>query len=369
VADREADASGAVDGVIDGERKFHTAEEWQPWWQVDLRQPLKITQIRIYNTSDHTAFRFRRFTVAVSSNQRDWVEIARKADDTEVGGIDGKFFVWRAELPTVGQYVRITLSGTGFLHLAQVQVFSRDPELTRSIAISPAGPENQLNPAGDVTVVLTSCGRHDLLDRTLTSFHAFNTYAGVKEILVVEDGAADPQDVCEKHRARLIRIGQRKGQMHAIDVAYLQVTTPYIFHCEDDWEFYRADFIQDSMKILAVDLSCVSVWLRAWNDTNTHPLSFRSACRNFGVLEVDYLGRWHGFTFNPGLRRKSDYEVAGPFSEVFNKRQDLWEDMVGAVYRALGYRGVILQEAGYVRHIGGDRHQHDPRWEFRVETP
>jgi hypothetical protein len=69
------------------------------------------------------------------------------------------------------------------------------------------------------------------------------------------------------------------------------------------------------------------------------------------------------------LRRKSDYEVAGPFSEVFNKRQDLWEDMVGAVYRALGYRGVILQEAGYVRHIGGDRHQHDPRWEFRVETP
>ena len=30
-----------------------------------------------------------------------------------------------------------------------------------------------------------------------------------------------------------------------MDRAYSNVTTPFIFHCEDDWEFYRKGFIED----------------------------------------------------------------------------------------------------------------------------
>jgi hypothetical protein len=39
----------------------------------------------------------------------------------------------------------------------------------------------------DVTLVLTSCGRQDLLERTLDSFFVYNTYP-IREFIVIEDG-------------------------------------------------------------------------------------------------------------------------------------------------------------------------------------
>jgi hypothetical protein len=89
----------------------------------------------------------------------------------------------------------------------------------------------------DTTVVLTSCQRHDLLERTLDSFHKFNTDDRVGRIIVIEDGDGDPSEVRKKFGAELIRTGARLGQIAAIDRAYAQVDTPYIFHLEDDWEF------------------------------------------------------------------------------------------------------------------------------------
>jgi len=38
----------------------------------------------------------------------------------------------------------------------------------------------------DVTAVITSCGRFDLLEETLDSFFEFNTYP-IKKIIITED--------------------------------------------------------------------------------------------------------------------------------------------------------------------------------------
>ncbi|TXM67543.1 glycosyltransferase family 2 protein [Methylobacterium sp. WL12] len=207
----------------------------------------------------------------------------------------------------------------------------------------------------DVTVVVTSCDRHDLLDKSLDTFHRFNTYDGVKEILVVEDGTADPSVVCNRHKARLIRMGERVGQVRAIDRAYAEVTTRYIFHMEDDWEFYRPGFIEKSKAVLEADPSTLCVWLRAWTDTNRHPLSFRAEDGSFGVLAPGFDLVWHGFTFNPGLRRLSDYKALGSFAAVLQGAIH-FEAEISQAYGALGYRAVILDKAGYVRHLGWDRH-------------
>ncbi|SFH03912.1 glycosyltransferase [Methylobacterium gossipiicola] len=147
--------------------------------------------------------------------------------------------------------------------------------------------------AADVTVVLTSCGRHDLLERTLASFRTWNTDRRVAEIVVVEDGPGDPAEICRRHGARLIRLGRSCGQIAAIETGYAEVRTPYIFHLEDDWEFYRGGFIERSRAVLAVDPSTLCVWLRAWDDTNGHPLHFTSAAEDFGVLAFGYRGKWH----------------------------------------------------------------------------
>ena len=45
------------------------------------------------------------------------------------------------------------------------------------------------------------------------------------------------------------------GQIASIDKAYATVTTPYIFHCEDDWRFFRSGFIESSLALLQLDRS------------------------------------------------------------------------------------------------------------------
>jgi len=49
-----------------------------------------------------------------------------------------------------------------------------------------------MQPEADITVVVTSCNRHDLLARTLASFKAQETEGRVARILVAEDGDGDP---------------------------------------------------------------------------------------------------------------------------------------------------------------------------------
>ena len=47
-----------------------------------------------------------------------------------------------------------------------------------------------------------------------------------------------------------------------IDLAYSNVDTEWIFHCEDDWEFYREGFVEDSMALLEANPEALQVWLR-----------------------------------------------------------------------------------------------------------
>jgi len=221
----------------------------------------------------------------------------------------------------------------------------------------------------DTTVVITSCGRYDLLARTLDSFRQFNTDKRVARILVVEDGDGDPSATCRQYGAEAICAGQRIGQMAAIDLAYSQVQTPYIFHLEDDWEFYRSGFIERSRRILETDPSTLLVMLRAWNDTAGHPLMFKSDDRTFGVMAFNFNNIWHGFSFNPGLRRLADYKLLGSYSKqpvtvaMVHRKPSAGLQMeaeASRFYYLRGFRAVILDETGHVRHIGEGRHVSHP---------
>src|SRR5262245_4194320 len=117
----------------------------------------------------------------------------------------------------------------------------------------------------DVTVVLTSCGRPDLLARTLDSFLKYTTYP-IRAFIVIEDGVAQSTlAVAERFRQQKIRwlcTGKKVGQILAIDLAYKHVATPYIFHCEDDWEFSAPGFIERSLSVLKQNEKILQVWIR-----------------------------------------------------------------------------------------------------------
>ena len=175
----------------------------------------------------------------------------------------------------------------------------------------------------DVTLVVTSCGRFDLLKQTLASFDTFNSMP-IREVLITEDSGDKAVEKCiPEHwrpHTRFIINTPKLGQMLSIDAAYKFVETPWIFHCEDDWAFYRPGFIEDSMTLLKADPQALQVWLRSFNhDLQVHsPYVFLEKRQITDGIAFYRLGshkpEWQGFSFNPGLRRLADYQQHAPYS-------------------------------------------------------
>ncbi len=46
------DAAGGCDGHIDGKWGFHTLQEPDPWWQVDLGRVVALDKVLVYNRCD-----------------------------------------------------------------------------------------------------------------------------------------------------------------------------------------------------------------------------------------------------------------------------------------------------------------------------
>ncbi len=214
-----------------------------------------------------------------------------------------------------------------------------------------------------VALVLTSCNRFDLLEETLRSFFKFNTYPLAQHIIIEDSHNLDKLNaVLAKFPDidfTVLNNVPQLGQMKSIDRAYSKVTSEYIFHCEDDWEFYREGFIEDSFKVLDSDEKIVTVWLREQDDTNEHPVEpevFQcqdSSGRDYQIMKRNHRRRadsdaWHGFTFNPGLRRLKDYQLFAPIGEL-NGELNMSE-----LYHGKGFKGAIFK-TGYVRHIGYHR--------------
>lgn len=214
-----------------------------------------------------------------------------------------------------------------------------------------------------ITLVITSCARPDLLKKTIESFKKHNTYA-VEKVIGIEDGESEE---CAKiiensfQDAKVILNKKNKGQIESIDIAYSLVDTPYIFHMEDDWEFVNGGFIEKSLRILKADRKILQVWLRGMEYAPRHPeerpriLVGGERCYK---LKTKYRGIWHGFSFNPGLRRTMDYKAIKSYGSVtkFDKeRASESERLIGEIYFKNKFRAVVLPET-YVRHIGEGRH-------------
>ena len=140
----------------------------------------------------------------------------------------------------------------------------------------------------EVTLVITSCGRFDLLKRTLDSFFEKNTYP-IKKIIITEDSTegkklenliSQYENEKNKHNFCLIINETREGQLRSIDKAYNEVDTEYIFHCEDDWIFLKKGFIEKSLKLLKEDRTLLTVGLRSRKDFKESFFKIgRASCR------------------------------------------------------------------------------------------
>ena len=152
-----------------------------------------------------------------------------------------------------------------------------------------------------VTVVITACNRPDLLKKTIDSFLQYNTYPIHQWIISEDSGIPNVNsEIMKEHPEFTWIIAEtRRGQIHSIDEAYSYVTTDYVFHLEDDWETYRDGAILESVKILETIPNVSAVMCRK-HDPRVYHMSD----------SPPYLTCWGGWgydSFNPGLRRMSDY--------------------------------------------------------------
>ena len=119
------DAAGGVDGVKDGRWGFHTAEEKDPWWQVDLGSARALDRVLVWNRCDGCAGRAARLALLLSGDGKNWSEAYRHDGSVFHGQPDGKPLA----IPlgeAVARFVRIQLPGHVYLHLDEVEVYGRD---------------------------------------------------------------------------------------------------------------------------------------------------------------------------------------------------------------------------------------------------
>jgi hypothetical protein len=125
-----AGASSAVDNNTNGNffagSVTHTAEQANPWWQVDLGASSSINTVTIYNRTDCCSDRLMNYWVFVSENPFTAAETP-----LTLSARPNTFSLFQAVAPspsttltlnTQGRYVRIQLAGSGILSLAEVQV-------------------------------------------------------------------------------------------------------------------------------------------------------------------------------------------------------------------------------------------------------
>jgi len=220
-----------------------------------------------------------------------------------------------------------------------------------------------------ITVVLTSCNRPIELTQTLKSFFKYNTHP-IESFIIIDDsgiqGCIDESIKCipDNINRTIIYNESNIGQIKSIDKAYSLVHTEYIFHLEDDWEFYNSGFIEISLEILKNNRRIFNVWLREYSNfavlQNGHtiiPQIYDNTYRLMNVFQ-ERSNIWNGFTFNPGLRRTVDCKRLMPYSQFIHSADcnvGGIEQALSINYYKLGFLSAItLYEKGFVKHIGWD---------------
>ena len=118
-----ADAPRAVDGNTSGlwsdGSLTHTNGEVRPWWRVDLLGRRRVEKVDIWNRTDCCGERLTDFSIETSLNGTNWSEA--RTITGQAGVLTSVTFA----PPLEARHLRVQLKGTGYLALAEVQVWGQ----------------------------------------------------------------------------------------------------------------------------------------------------------------------------------------------------------------------------------------------------
>lgn len=127
VASRAND--GNTNGVHNNGSVSHSGYQAQPWWQVDLGKQSVLENIRLHNRTDCCTTRLSNVNLFVSDTDMSSRTLAELQADSSINhhllaGALGTL-TEQAMANIQGRFVRVQLSGTQYLSLAEVEVIGR----------------------------------------------------------------------------------------------------------------------------------------------------------------------------------------------------------------------------------------------------
>jgi len=217
---------------------------------------------------------------------------------------------------------------------------------------------------GKLTVVLTSCGRFDLLADTVASFlRHFDT-----DRIIVADDAGNIK-AATAFASGLPQIDMRVndppcGQMRSIDGLYASVNTPYVVHLEDDWAFSGDADLDKVMRLLEArpDISVVCIGYRFDKRFADHARKEAREGVDYWVWDLDAHPKWFSYSFNPSVGRTGFWREHGPYAGFKT------EEGLSQFAKSRGLRIAMLIPS-LAEHIGDDRHADDRFQPKRAKTP
>lgn len=144
-----ADAAGACDGVKNGAYAFHTGQEPNPWWQVDLGAETQIGRIVVFNRLDYAPGLHNADTLQIfaSPDGKSWT-LLHDNQGGHFGGISGAapLTVTFGAQPPAARFLRLTIPSPApiFLHLDEVEVYAAGKD-TENIALGKPANQSSLS--------------------------------------------------------------------------------------------------------------------------------------------------------------------------------------------------------------------------------
>jgi GR25 family glycosyltransferase involved in LPS biosynthesis len=228
-----------------------------------------------------------------------------------------------------------------------------------------------------ITLTITSCKRMDLFERTVNSFlRTCTDLDRIDRFLCIDDNSSNE----DRQKMRnlypffdfYMKDISEKGHPQSMNLIKKLVTTPYIFHTEDDWAYFiKTDYITRCMDVLDSDSSLNQCLLnKNYSETSegvdikggdfaTTPLGGRYYKHQYCKTDEekkDFFDQhgsgnssnyWPGFSFRPSMIRVSSLTEIGDFNEKISH----FEMEYSHRSYATGARSAFL-EGIYCWHIG-----------------
>lgn len=212
-----------------------------------------------------------------------------------------------------------------------------------------------------ITFTITSCNRIDLLEKTLNSFMSINNYE-IDEFIMSDDSGDEEisKQLNKKYgnKFKIISNDSRIGLSKSLDNLFNSSENEFIFHCEDDWMFdTNPNLISESLSILDENPDIHQVSVRHDHCNPHKPVGekqYTSTSVEYLILSQEFRSTptqmWNGYSWNPGLRRKSDY------LKMFPKGVSEFGDEYDCAHhtKKFNYKSAILSNTSCY-HLGFER--------------